>query len=131
MDIEKIIAAMRESVDLMQRDHMDMDFSLGEEGVSLTGNEARALLTEIDYWRARCGKAERFIDETPCDPDIHEDQIAAHNEWQDARNGESNKQAWLYGIPPVETFTCLGGDHGKGIKPCTEWCGEEMCKPVE
>ena len=31
----------------------------------------------------------------------------------------------------VELFTCLGGDHGKGIKPCTEWCGEEMCKPVE
>lgn len=35
-------------------------------------------------------------------------------------------------IPAVvgqsELFNCLGGDYAKGIKPCEEWCGEDMCQ---
>ena len=27
-----------------------------------------------------------------------------------------------------EQFNCLGGNHAKGIKPCSEWCGEDMCQ---
>ena len=27
-----------------------------------------------------------------------------------------------------EQFNCLGGNYAKGIKPCEEWCGEDMCK---
>lgn len=27
-----------------------------------------------------------------------------------------------------EQFNCLGGNYAKGIKPCSEWCGEDMCQ---
>jgi hypothetical protein len=27
-----------------------------------------------------------------------------------------------------EQFNCLGGNYAKGIKPCEEWCGEDMCQ---
>ena len=27
-----------------------------------------------------------------------------------------------------EQFNCLGGNNAKGIKPCSEWCGEDMCQ---
>ena len=34
--------------------------------------------------------------------------------------------------PPVVgrsgQFNCLGGNYAKGIKPCEEWCGEDMCQ---
>ena len=35
-------------------------------------------------------------------------------------------------IPSVvwrsEQFNCLGVNHAKGIKQCSEWCGEDMCQ---
>lgn len=34
-----------------------------------------------DYWKERCLAAEKFIDLSPCDPDIHGDQLDAHSEW--------------------------------------------------
>jgi hypothetical protein len=27
-----------------------------------------------------------------------------------------------------EQFNCLGGNYAKGIKPCSEWCGEDICQ---
>ena len=27
-----------------------------------------------------------------------------------------------------EHFNCLGGNYAKGINPCEEWCGEDMCQ---
>lgn len=33
---------------------------------------------ELEYWKARCLAAEKFIDESPCDPDIYSEQIEAY-----------------------------------------------------
>lgn len=33
------------------------------------------------YWKRRCKAAEKFIKESPCDPDITSKQIEAYNEW--------------------------------------------------
>ena len=35
-----------------------------------------------EYWKHRCLAAERFIEESPCDPDIYPEQMDAYNEWQ-------------------------------------------------
>lgn len=37
-------------------------------------------------WKERCEAAEAYIKETPCDPDIYPDQIAAWMKWQDIKN---------------------------------------------
>lgn len=29
-----------------------------------------------------------------------------------------------------EQFNCLGGNYAKWIKPCEEWCGEDMCQKI-
>lgn len=36
----------------------------------------------MEYWRKRCQLAEKCLDESPCDPDITDDQIEAHKEWE-------------------------------------------------
>ena len=33
-----------------------------------------------------------------------------------------------YVVGRSEQFNCLGGNYAKGIKPCSEWCGEDMCQ---
>jgi hypothetical protein len=43
---------------------------------------------EYDYWKERCLAAEKFIDLSPCDPDIHGDQWIANNEWNKLKNEE-------------------------------------------
>lgn len=45
-----------------------------------------------EYWKKRCELAEKFILESPCDPDIHEDQIKAYNEWTDFKGDKLLKQ---------------------------------------
>ena len=40
-------------------------------------------MNELDYWKKRCELAEKYINETPCDPDIYEEQILAHNKWNE------------------------------------------------
>lgn len=35
-----------------------------------------------DYWKLRCKAAEKYIEESPCDPDIYDTQIEAHNAWK-------------------------------------------------
>lgn len=36
-----------------------------------------------EYWKKRCGLAEVYIHESPCDPDIYEKQSEAYWKWQD------------------------------------------------
>jgi len=43
-----------------------------------------------DYWKERCLAAEKFIDLSPCDPDIYDDQLIAHNEWVTIKNKQTN-----------------------------------------
>jgi len=46
---------------------------------------------ELEYWKQRCLMAERFIDESPCDPDITPEQINAYANWQYFVNQENKK----------------------------------------
>jgi hypothetical protein len=43
-----------------------------------------------NYWKERCLSAEKFIDLSPCDPDIHGDQWIAYNEWNKIKNKQTN-----------------------------------------
>jgi len=43
-----------------------------------------------NYWKERCLAAEKFIDLSPCDPDIHGDQWIAHNEWEKIKSKQTN-----------------------------------------
>lgn len=60
-----------------------------EHGLTLLDSEldeiARhaAHMTGVEYWKRRCEAAERFIEQTPCDPDITPKQIEAHEAWQE------------------------------------------------
>lgn len=38
---------------------------------------------EAVYWQERCLLAEDYISESPCDPDIYEDQLKAYWLWMD------------------------------------------------
>ena len=39
--------------------------------------------TVAEYWHQRCKKAEAYINESPCDPDITDSQLKAWREYQD------------------------------------------------
>jgi len=43
------------------------------------------------YWRQRCKAAEKYIEESPCDPDIHSRQIEAHKKWQEKKSKKEPK----------------------------------------
>lgn len=43
---------------------------------------------EFEYWKSRALAAENFIDKSPCDPDIYDEQIKAHRDWQDIKQKE-------------------------------------------
>lgn len=36
----------------------------------------------LELWKARCELAEDFIDKSPCDPDIYNEQLKAYQKWQ-------------------------------------------------
>ncbi len=38
---------------------------------------------EVNYWKIRCKLAETCIEESPCDPDITEGQIIAHDNYHE------------------------------------------------
>lgn len=46
--------------------------------VKLCADEMR----EVEYWKKRAEAAERYISESPCDPDITSEQLSAYNAWQ-------------------------------------------------
>lgn len=39
----------------------------------------------IEYWVERALRAEAYIEECPCDPDITEDQLKAYEEWLEVK----------------------------------------------
>jgi hypothetical protein len=68
-----------------------------ERGITITkqNGEVISAETELQYWKTRCELAEKFIDKSPCDPDIYEDQLKAWNEYQEfikPRNTPTNEQ---------------------------------------
>lgn len=38
---------------------------------------------ELEYWKQRCLLAEDFINESPDDPDVTENQLKAYTKWLD------------------------------------------------
>ena len=38
------------------------------------------------YWKRRCLLAEKYIEESPSDPDIYKEQLKAYNKWKDFKN---------------------------------------------
>jgi hypothetical protein len=49
-------------------------------------------MTELkDYWYNRCYQAEFFIDKSPCDPDITQEQIEAYRLWEESKRNKPNK----------------------------------------
>lgn len=61
-------------------------WGVGDFDMELMVNYAEIISEEkqeepYDYWKERCLAAEKFIDLSPCDPDIYDDQLIAHNEW--------------------------------------------------
>ncbi len=111
MDIEKVIENLRYSVENSERHvqavrNSDTDHPFAVIPLALP--EARALLTEIDYWRARCEKAEKFISESPCDPDVTKGQIWANDSWQAAVAGESDKAPYLETLQDAKILEVKG-----------------------
>jgi hypothetical protein len=63
-----------------------LDFS-EENGVySMNSNIPYSLLELVNYLVKRCELAERYIEESPCDPDITSEQLKAYQEWQNFKN---------------------------------------------
>lgn len=44
-------------------------------------NEMGKLYQDEIYWKKRCDAAEKYIEESPCDPDIYPAQLVAYQEW--------------------------------------------------
>ena len=42
----------------------------------------RLILADESYWKKRCLAAEKYISESPCDPDIYDSQLKAYHRWQ-------------------------------------------------
>lgn len=47
------------------------------------------LCRRADYWQTRCILAEKYIAQSPCDPDIYPSQVEAHTAWQEFKNHKS------------------------------------------
>lgn len=48
----------------------------------------KELLDLMKYWKKRCELAEVFIYESPCDPDITNEQIEAYNNWKNFKDND-------------------------------------------
>lgn len=49
------------------------------------------ILPDVAYWRNRCLLAEKCLSESPCDPDITNEQINAHNSYNEFIEAFGNK----------------------------------------
>lgn len=47
------------------------------------------LCRRAEYWQTRCILAEKYIAQSPCDPDIYPSQVEAHTAWQEFKNHKS------------------------------------------
>ena len=79
--INRLISAMEDYHSQFQQPKDDIEV----EKLADYENELNELARVKDYWFNRCYCAEKFIEESPCDPDITKDQIEAHEIWQDAK----------------------------------------------
>ena len=43
-------------------------------------------MEQLEYWKKRCELAEMYIEESPCDPDITMNQLAAYSAWNHFKN---------------------------------------------
>jgi hypothetical protein len=41
---------------------------------------------DYEYWKNRCQAAERFIEESPCGPDVTVSQMEAYQQWNRAKD---------------------------------------------
>jgi hypothetical protein len=103
MEIEKVIENLRYSVENSDRHvqavrNADTDHPFPVIPIPLP--EARALLTEIDYWRARCEKAEAFISACPLHNISDKAVSRALAELDAAVAGESDKARYLETLKP-------------------------------
>lgn len=85
---------VKEVVQYRQKDNENADWKIWTTGVIDWDCviETRTVYTDAeshdpdisdDYWRKRCEAAERYINESPCDPDITNTQEAAYDAWQE------------------------------------------------
>lgn len=44
------------------------------------------LAEQLAYWVERCKRAEKFIEESPCDPDINPEQMVAYQKWNRSKD---------------------------------------------
>jgi len=44
-------------------------------------------LRRVAWWMYRCLCAEKYIELSPCDPDIKPEQMKAYEEWKAVKNG--------------------------------------------
>jgi len=51
-------------------------------------------------WKERCLLAENYINETPCDPDIYQEQQEAWREWITYKQAMENKNSVIHGVMP-------------------------------
>jgi hypothetical protein len=70
-----------QAVDNMDPDKIDHAITQAERTIQKLG--VAEPLDEATYWKNRCLAAELVISETPCDPDITSDQIAAVSAWME------------------------------------------------
>lgn len=57
-----------------------------EHHAATKGDRAGIIRRALDgekYWRERCTLAEEYIDKSPCDPDITDNQWKAYQDWQE------------------------------------------------
>lgn len=57
-----------------------------DEILNNTSDDAKmnvSLQMDLNYWKRRCEAAEKYINESPCDPDITPAQEAAYDAWQE------------------------------------------------
>jgi len=47
--------------------------------------------TTLEYWKKRAELAEKYISESPCDPDITTEQLNAYLQWQEYLKDKTNK----------------------------------------
>lgn len=91
MDVEKVKQFINECI------------KYPHPSVTLSSNEARALLTEIEYWKARCGKAEGILNFVT-EPEITNCARPAWESHQASVAGEADKALYLETLKmsPVE-----------------------------
>lgn len=73
--MEKLIEKIQEQ--------LDNNWAVDSDDIQSLLDKERLCSIRYMYWKDRCQKAENYINESPCDPDITEKQIKAYSEWKE------------------------------------------------